>query len=646
MTAFINKISDMSPAKRAFLVCGIVLISFLLRIAFINSDPPEDLSFSAALYTDEGFKVFESRNHELFGSWKWTPEDEYSGWKNQSPLSVYSYAAVFELLGVSLFSVRILSVIYSVLTLLLFYLYIKKYYGTTSAVLASFLFGTNFFMIMYNRLGFYETHLNFYIMAGLLFLSMGFLTGSGSYSGFDNKERSITAKKLIIRIIFVIAGAASLAAACFIKKSVLLSIAAFLPGLLLIILDRQFNIDKKILKKIFTGILLLAVSVYLIFAHINIIENIFPGLLKGFSIRSLPIHEGINFAPLHIMLGKSLFLEAVFLQPLVFFTAVLFAFYSIFRYFNSDESNVTDFILSCWLLCSFLFLVLLKYNPARYYIIINIPLIILCTRFFFHLNSSTFKNFLLNGNGRLYGILKKATGMIASAYLVTVLFFNIIPFSYKKSLMQLVYKEAGAGFPHALRFLLTALLLVLTITVIYNLFRKKYFHKLIQNPGLAHILFTVIILFSFFQYGKWLLFHENKMYTVSKELACEIEPDAVIAGSWSAGLVLENKNPALILQRDLNYNQSLLNSIVRGNGIPVNLNTENRSSMRIRKNLPVYLALSPETVFEKPIYNRYRKYLHQGNLFKTIEFGYFDVKIYRIFENKQSIFAADKSRAQ
>ena len=63
----------------------------LMRLVFINADPPQDLSFSAALYTDEGFKTYEARNYIHFGDWKWTSSDMYWGWKSESPLPVYTY---------------------------------------------------------------------------------------------------------------------------------------------------------------------------------------------------------------------------------------------------------------------------------------------------------------------------------------------------------------------------------------------------------------------------------------------------------------------------------------------------------------------------------------------------------------------------
>ena len=76
------------------------------RCMKINADAPQDLSISAALYTDEGFKTYSSRNRYYYGDWKWTPEDGYSSWYKGSPVPAYMYLNWFRYFGSSFASIR------------------------------------------------------------------------------------------------------------------------------------------------------------------------------------------------------------------------------------------------------------------------------------------------------------------------------------------------------------------------------------------------------------------------------------------------------------------------------------------------------------------------------------------------------------
>ncbi|MFH0976356.1 MAG: glycosyltransferase family 39 protein [Spirochaetota bacterium] len=601
-----------------------------MRTAFINADPPGDMSFSAALYTDEGFKIYEPRNLELFGDWKWTPLDEYPGWKNQSPLSVYTYALVFKLLGVNFFSIRILSVIYSMFTLLLLYFFIKRNYGKDCANLSSVLYAANYFLIMYNRIGFYETHLNFYLMAALFAFTEAF----ADFRDNTDSKKSLTNKILFRRIILILTGTLTLASAFFIKKSVLLAVAAVLPCLIIIFLNKYFHYSSKKLKKQFSRILLIFGIFYIIFAHIKLVDSLFDkGILNKISFISALIEIFPDFDPIYLMIGKALFIEAVFLQPLTFFTAIIYAIYSFQKYLNDPKIKNTDFILSSWLIFGFLMLTLLEYHPSRYYMLISIPLVILCSRSVTCLKDDELKLFILNKQGKLFGIFKLATSVLASVYVIITLAFQVVPFKSKKALMHWIYREAESGFPDYLLILICGCVFISAACLIYIIFKKKYMRKILSYSRLPYALIILILIIQLFQYGKWALFHENKMINISKELSMEIEPNAVVAGSWSAGLVIESKNPAIIVQKDLRYNASLLEDLIHGKEIPVS--ADKKGSLSVYKNdAPVYFAVSPGTTFEKNIFTHYKQYFNPDSLFKTIGLGYFDVQIFKIQPGK------------
>jgi 4-amino-4-deoxy-L-arabinose transferase-like glycosyltransferase len=164
MTASIRSIIE---GRRWWVLFLALLVFFTaLRIMKIKADAPQDLSISAAVYTDEGFKTYSSRNSHLYGGWRWTSADEYKSWYRDSPVPAYLYTGWFKIFGVSFASIRMISVVFSLLTMILLFYMVKRYYDIYTAFAALALFGCNHFLVMYGRMAFYETYLLFFLMAG------------------------------------------------------------------------------------------------------------------------------------------------------------------------------------------------------------------------------------------------------------------------------------------------------------------------------------------------------------------------------------------------------------------------------------------------------------------------------------------------
>jgi hypothetical protein len=89
----------------------------LLRLIHLGADTPPELSGSAALYVDEGYKTLSPRNLVLFGATHWNPHDVYAGWMSGSPVTQWSYYASFRLFGTSVESARGVTVFYFALLL-------------------------------------------------------------------------------------------------------------------------------------------------------------------------------------------------------------------------------------------------------------------------------------------------------------------------------------------------------------------------------------------------------------------------------------------------------------------------------------------------------------------------------------------------
>ena len=109
------------------------LLMSLMRILFINADAPQDMSISAAIFTDEGFKTFAARNMMLFGDWKWFTKDLYGNWFLYSPFGTMSYVLVFSFFGIGFSSIKGLSIAYAIATIILLYYYVERYFGKDTA---------------------------------------------------------------------------------------------------------------------------------------------------------------------------------------------------------------------------------------------------------------------------------------------------------------------------------------------------------------------------------------------------------------------------------------------------------------------------------------------------------------------------------
>jgi hypothetical protein len=154
--------------------------------------------------------------------------------------------------------------------------------------------------------------------------------------------------------------------------------------------------------------------------------------------------------------------------------------------------------------------------------------------------------------------------------------------------------------------------------------------ELVKHQKFGAILLSLILALQVFQYGRWFIFHDNALYTASKELGRNLPENAVIAGSWSAGLVVENRLKALILQSLIPYNHNLVNKIVHDIPIPVNRLNGGKKAAGPRNDIPLYLAVCRNVIFEKTIVEIYSDHLVPENRIGQYRFGLFRIEIFKM----------------
>ncbi|WP_075162447.1 phospholipid carrier-dependent glycosyltransferase [Chthonomonas calidirosea] len=150
--------------KPLFFLLVLVALGLMIffRVYALDSDAYPRLSWSSALLTDEGFYLHNARNQLLFHH---PITDDFNN-ELIMPYLHYAQIATFHLLGTGLLQDRLLSVLFSLLTLPLLFFPTQRLFDTPTALLATLLWGLSHANFLYNRLALMDT-------PGAFFLSLG-----------------------------------------------------------------------------------------------------------------------------------------------------------------------------------------------------------------------------------------------------------------------------------------------------------------------------------------------------------------------------------------------------------------------------------------------------------------------------------------
>jgi 4-amino-4-deoxy-L-arabinose transferase-like glycosyltransferase len=145
-----------APAwKRAIALALVLAAAALLRTQHIKADPPillTQISGSAGIYFDEGIYCHNARNKILFGRWI---TDEWNPLVYNAPLTLVYYLG-FRLFGISIVTVKAVSILFGLLGILLFHAGLRRYLGPAPSLALTLLFALDFYGTMYNRIGLIE----------------------------------------------------------------------------------------------------------------------------------------------------------------------------------------------------------------------------------------------------------------------------------------------------------------------------------------------------------------------------------------------------------------------------------------------------------------------------------------------------------
>lgn len=151
------------PGLAVWWLCllAVVGVTLALRLLWIDADAATTLTWSGAPFTDEGLYSHAARNRVLLGTWR------TNGWDNRlvSPLFDGLAFVVFSLFGVGFVQVRLISVVFSAIALLLFWDTLRQDWGPRWAVLGCVLWGLDYFWFQLSRLGLLEPSMVAWLVA-------------------------------------------------------------------------------------------------------------------------------------------------------------------------------------------------------------------------------------------------------------------------------------------------------------------------------------------------------------------------------------------------------------------------------------------------------------------------------------------------
>ena len=148
---------------------GLLLLCLLVRLAALDADPPPWLSWSTGLYTDEGYYTLDARHEALFGTL--APGSFHD--RLLSPLLSLLQQGVFEVFGAGLRQARLLNVCFSLLTVAVFWLALRRASDNRTADFGALFLSLAPIFALYNRLALQETPTVFWLTLGFALWTYG-----------------------------------------------------------------------------------------------------------------------------------------------------------------------------------------------------------------------------------------------------------------------------------------------------------------------------------------------------------------------------------------------------------------------------------------------------------------------------------------
>jgi hypothetical protein len=489
------------PGKKGFPLLTAFLLALLLciRLFLITADPPYDLSTSGGPYGDPGGYSFNARNKVLFGTWE---VDEYNMMYLSFPPHLMTFLS-FQLLGVGLAQQNLVPVLFSMGSLLLFFLILRRRFSYAWALGGTALLGLNYLFLMYSRVANRVMPPLFFILLGLYFL--------------QKKTRSP---------VFLFAAGMSFFSALISKSVVFYILAGIGIGYLVYaLLHHEIKEIAKQIAFLAMGALVPGMP-WLFFIYIP-----HRDFIHSFS----ELNVKFLIPPAHLpTLIRNFWTRPPILLEQMPIVCVLAALASLILLSNLvreiKKIVLVDWIFLLWFLVGYLYYALIQQRVPRHVIPQIIPLIFLTISFGHHLLSRT------------------STAEKKPRFLSALLLFLWFLFPVSMGL-----KYLAKQFPQVFtgQKILNLALLALSSGLVFLFFvcvkawskRKTAILPLSFKRALVFILLALVLILQGSRYLQWALHPQFQFKQASQDLGKALTK-ATIAGLWAPVICLENKHRA------------------------------------------------------------------------------------------------------
>lgn len=505
-----------SKAFDVLLLCFILGLAFLGGVLFLSADPPP-ISWSQDVATDPPQYTYFARNQVLWGNWDLFGHNRFVFFL-KSFTTVFSYL-IFSIFGTGRFQANLVAVILNLLSMVFFFLALKKVFNKRVALLSLFFLGINYVFVMYGRNPFLEISATFLLVLGFYFMVSSF-------------------KKNLL----LIPSGICFATGIFFGKIMAAFILFACLGVLLLWMFEHFSSsDHKINFKplVFFGCGFIAITLFwLFFSYLPAKKEVASYLgeqalgLYGFPKALLSVSAFINS---WFTFGTDLFYR----MPVAFLLSLL----GLLLFFlnrpsvkklvrQKDDESKAKFFLIFWFLAGFFLLMVLNYRPLRYQFYLIPPLCALAGLWldsFLHPSGSK-KELRI---GILFWVVFVVTVTFFINYVITT------PYLLNRKEIQLT------------TFLIVSLVVTLFLAFLFywRFVRSKASSSQRTVDGerrtefrwtVMLVLILISLLVNVWQYLDWVSSPTHSLNRSSLDLGKVLSKEAVISGPYGPALVWDN----------------------------------------------------------------------------------------------------------
>lgn len=508
---------------RFLLIVIVIGLGVFVRLVFLSADPPLDLSWSQDVNTDPGQYTSFARSKVLCGEWDPFGNPYLVLWVN-SAYTLISFF-FFKLLEVGRWQANLAAASFSILTLIFFYLAIKRGVSRKAALLATFFLAINYILVMYSRNTFAEVPVIFFTVLGIYLLILG---SERSWllvlSGASFATSVLFCKMLAMFILPVPLSVLILTAGNEVssrKWRIRLQPALlFLVGLLVVTLLWFLMVYYPFSKTVGGFVSEMSVGLYGSPQAFHSISDFFYSLFSFGGATRVFFSERFR-------MGTDLF----FRMPFLFVLSLLFLLGYFFRIFRAKR--IFENLKSCpklgvffalWLVVGIMALMPWNYRPLRYQILIIPPLCALAA-------------FCLLDFLNPPEVRKKIKSSVLF-WIFSIPIASFLIFHTTSSFFKILGKTANLNL-----IMILSVCLSLPFTYVFYVVKRRRPSSVMWRYRKIMVV-IVVFLILLLNGGQFLTFAQNVQYSfvhASKDLAQILGSEALISGPYSQTLTSDNK---------------------------------------------------------------------------------------------------------